>query len=131
MDGERMEQELRDYFQAEVKKVEPSPEWWNSVISRLGEQKQASHPVKPSFWKIRPSLIAVPLSIFLLIVLVGSLFAGLGGMAPPPPPAPAMVSDESGGAFLVWLDKPWLPDVAVRAQYVDAQGNLLWGEKGQ
>jgi hypothetical protein len=131
MDAERLEQELRDYFKAEVKKVEPPPEWWNKTISRLGEQKQGSRLEKPSFWKYRPSLVGIPLSIFLLIILVGSFLPLMGGMATPPPPAPAMVSDESGGAFLVWLDKPWLPDAAVRAQYVDAQGNLLWGEKGQ
>ena len=131
MDEERLGQKIRDYFKAEVKKVEPSPQWWNNAVSRLGEQKQGSRPEKLSFWKFRPSLIAVPLSIFLLVVLVGSLLAGLGGMSPPPPPAPAMVSDKSGGASLVWLDKPWLPDAAVQVQYVDAQGNLLWGEKGQ
>ena len=133
MDEERLEQELRDYFKAEVKKVEPSPEWWNSAISRLGgEQKQVSHPEKPSFWKFRPSLIAVPLSVFLLIVLIGSLFAGLGGMSPPPPSAPAMVSDGAGGAFLVWLDHPYHQyEAVIRSQHIDAQGNRLWGEKGQ
>ena len=131
MDSERLEQELRDYFKAEVKKVEPSPQWWNNAISWLAEQKQGFHPVKLSFWKYRPSLVGIPLSIFLLIILVGSFLPMLGGMATPPPPAPAMVSDEFGGAFLVWLDKPWLPNATVRAQYVDTQGNIQWAEKGQ
>jgi len=132
MDGERLEQELRDYLKAEVKKVEPSPEWWNNAISRLGEQKPGSRPEKPARWKFHPSLIGVPLSIFLLVVLVGSLFAGMGGMAPPPPPPPAVVSDQAGGAFLVWLDQPYHQyEPVVRAQHVDAQGNRLWGEKGK
>jgi hypothetical protein len=131
MDSERLEQELRDYFKAEVKKVEPPSQWWDNAISRLGEQKQGSYPAKPPFWKVRPYLVGIPLSILLLVILVGSFLPMLGGMAAPPPPAPAMVSDDYGGAFLVWLDKPWLPDAAARAQHVDAQGNLLWGEKGQ
>jgi hypothetical protein len=42
-----------------------------------------------------------------------------------------MVSDGYGGAFLVWLEKPWVRDAAIWAQHVDAQGILLWGEKGQ
>jgi len=131
MKEERLEQKLRDYFKSEVKKVEPTPDWWNKAVSRLSEQKQGSRLEKPSFWKYRPSLVGIPLSIFLLIILVGSFLPMMGGMAPPPPPAPAIVSYESGGAFLVWLDKPWLPHATVQAQYVDAQGNLQWGEKGQ
>ncbi|MBN2462468.1 MAG: hypothetical protein JXB43_02585 [Dehalococcoidia bacterium] len=131
MDKERLGQELRDYFKTEVKKAEPSPEWWNKAISRLSEHKKDSRSEKTAFWKLRPSLITVPLSIFLLVILLGSFIPMLGGMAPPPPSAPAMVSDGSGGAFLIWLDNPWHPDAAVRAQYVDAQGNLMWGEDGR
>lgn len=131
MDEERLEQELRDYFNAEVKKAEPSPEWWNRAISRLSEHKENSRPEKTAFWKLRPSLITVPLSIFLLVILVGGLLSSMGGMAPPPPPAPTMVSDSYGGAFLIWLDNPWHPDATVRAQYVDAQGNLMWGGDGR
>jgi len=131
MDSERLEQELRDYLKAEVKKVEPSPEWWNNAISRVGQQKKDSRPAKPSFWKVRPYLVGIPLSVLLLVILVGSFLPMLGGMALPPPPAPEMVADDSGGAFLVWLDKPWLPDAAPRAQYVSAEGNFPWGEKGK
>ena len=131
MDEERLGQELRDYFKAEVKKAEPSPEWWNRAISRLSEHKKDSRSGKTAFWKLRPSLITIPLSIFLLVILVGSFIPMLGGMAPPPPPAPTMVSDGHGGAFLRWLDNPWHPNAAVRAQYVDAQGNLMWGEDGR
>ncbi|MDO9333590.1 MAG: hypothetical protein Q7T57_03595 [Dehalococcoidales bacterium] len=132
MKEESLERELRDHFNAEVKKVEPSPEWWNNAISRLGEQKQNSRPEKSAFWKLRPSLIAVPLSIFLLVVLVGSFIPMLGGMAPPPPSAPLTISDQASGAFLVWLDKPYHQyEAVIRAQHVDAQGNHLWGEKGR
>jgi len=132
MDEERLEQELRDYFKTEVKKAEPSSEWWNRIISRLSEHKENSRPEKTTFWKLRPSLIAIPLSIFLLVILVGGLLGSMGGMAPPPPSAPAMVSDEAGGAFLVWLDKPYhQAESVIRVQRVDAQGNLLWGEKGK
>lgn len=132
MDEERLEKEIRSYLKAEVKKVEPAPEWWNNAISRLDEQKQNSRPAKTGLWKPRSSLIAIPLSIFLLVVLVGSFLPMLGGMAPPPPPAPTMVSDEASGAFLFWLDKPYhQAESVIRAQHVDAQGNYLWGENGQ
>jgi hypothetical protein len=131
LDSERLEQALRDYFKAEVKKVEPSFQWWDNAISRLGKQKQGSLPAKPSFWKVRPYLVGLPLSVLLLVILVGSFLPMLGGMATPPPPAPEMVSDDSGGAFLVWLEKPWIRDAAIWAQHVDAQGIFLWGEKGQ
>jgi hypothetical protein len=131
MEEDRLEQKLKGYFQSEVKKAEPTPEWWNNAISRLSDHKENSRLEKSFFWKLRPSLITVPLSILLLVVLVGSFIPMLGGMAPPPPLAPAMVSDGSGGAFLIWQEKPWNPDAAVRSQYVDVQGNLLWGEKGQ
>ena len=42
MDSEIIEQELRVYLLAEVKKVEPSHEWWDHAISRLGEQQRRS-----------------------------------------------------------------------------------------
>ena len=132
MDEERLGQELQDYFKAEVKKVEPSPEWWNRAISRLSEHKENSRSGKTAFWKLRPSLITVPLSIFLLVILVGGLLSSMGGMAPPPPPAPTMVSDGSGGAFLIWVDEPYQQyEAVVLTQHVDAQGNLIWGKDGR
>ena len=132
MDEKRLEQELKEHFKAEVKKVEPSNEWWNNALSRVDKERRSLHTEKPGFWKLRPSLIAIPLSIFLLVVLVGSFIPMLGGMAPPPPPAPITISDQDGGAFLVWLDKPYHQyEAIVRAQHVDAQGNRLWGENGK
>ncbi|MFC1937187.1 hypothetical protein ACFLWY_01355 [Chloroflexota bacterium] len=132
MDEERIEQKLREYFKAEAKEAEPSSEWWDNAVSQVVEQKQCSRSEKPTFWRFRPSLIVVPLSIFLLVILVGGLLGGMGGMAPPPPSAPVTVSDEAGGAFLVWLDRPYHQYIPIiRIQHVDAQGNRLWGEKGQ
>ncbi len=128
MGEERLERELREYFRAEAKKVVPPPAWWDGAISRLGGQEKRSRPARPALWK----LLAVPLSVFLLIVLVGSLFGGVGGMSPPPPPAPVVVSDGAGGAFFVWLDNPHYQDEdRIRVQHADAQGNLLWGEEGK
>jgi hypothetical protein len=132
MDKERIEQELQEYFKAEAHKVEPSKEWWNNALSRVDQQKQTSQAEKPAFWKLRPSLITVPLSIVLLVILVGGLVASMGGMSPPPQPAPSVVSDDAGGTFLVWLDHPYFQyEATIRAQHVDAQGNRLWGEIGK
>ena len=72
MDEKRLEQELKEHFKAEVKEVEPSNEWWNNALSRVGKERRSLHTEKPVFWRLRPSLIAIPLSIFLLVVLVGS-----------------------------------------------------------
>jgi hypothetical protein len=131
MDEERMEQELQEYFKAEVKKVEPPTEWWDNAISRLGEQKQHSRPQKTAFWKFRLSLLTIPLSIFLLVVLAGGLFAGLGGMALPPPDPPALVSDGSGGVFVFWNETPYNYSTGLYANHVDAEGNYLWGAEGK
>ena len=65
MDEERLKQELRDFLKTEVKKAEPSPEWWDRAISRLPEQQQVFQSGKTGFWELRPALITVPLSIFL------------------------------------------------------------------
>lgn len=109
-------------------RVTPPADAWESIAGQAGIRSSVGMPVARKFGM---AWLAVPLSIFLLIVLVGSLFAGMGGMSPPPPPAPVMVSDEAGGAFLVWLDKPYYQHEAViRVQHVDVQGNRLWGEEG-
>jgi len=131
MDEERLGQELRDYFKAEVKKVEPSARWWNNAISRLAEQKQGSYPVKTSSWKIRPYLVGIPLSIFLLVILVGSFLPMLGGMTPPPPRPPAVVADGNGGAFVFWNETPYNYGTGLYANHVDVGGNYLWGVEGK
>jgi hypothetical protein len=101
---------------------------WESIAEQAGTTSKDEKQIRK---KLSMSWLAVPLSIFLLVVLVGSFIPMLGGMSPPPPPAPTMASDESGGAFLVWLDNPWLPDNTVRTQHIDGQGKLLWGEEGE
>jgi len=118
----------RRSIKSAASRIAPLTGSWESIARQAGIKSRDEKPVS---MKSGMNWLAVPLSIFLLIILVGGFLPMMGGMAPPPPPAPAMVSDDSGGAFLVWLEKPWLPDAAIRAQYVDAQGNLLWGEKGQ
>ena len=131
MDKERIEQELQEYFKAEVNKAEPPAEWWNNAISQLDEKDQHSRLKKPTFWNLRPSLIAAPLSIFLLIILVGSLIAGMGGMALPPPQPPAMVADGSGGAFVFWYETPYNYGTGLYANHIDAKGKYLWGTEGK
>src|SRR4030042_495241 len=65
MDREGLEQELRHYFQVEVKKIEPSSEWWDRAISRLTEQKHRSR------WfgfmpKTRLAWVLLPLILLLI-----------------------------------------------------------------
>ncbi len=120
---------LRQVLRLEASRVAPPPGSWERIAKKAGIKERVERPASK---KSGMAWFAAPLSIFLLIVLVGSLFAGIGGMAPPPPPPPTVVSDGAGGAFLAWLDEPFHEDEAViRAQYVDAEGNLLWGEKGE
>jgi hypothetical protein len=101
---------------------------WESIAEQAGIKRRDEKPIHK---KSGIAWLAIPLSIFLLVILVGDLFAGMGGMSPPPPSAPVIVSDEAGGAFLVWFDQPYHQNEAViRTQHVDAQGNRLWGEEG-
>jgi len=62
MYGERLEQELRDHLLAEIQEVEPSREWWNDAISRLGEQKRRSRwfgfmPKTRLAWALLPIIL--------------------------------------------------------------------------
>lgn len=131
MSEKRLEQELRDYFKTEIKKVEPSSQWWDKATSRLGDQKQGSRSVKPSFWNVRPYLVGIPLSILLLVILVGSFLPMLGGMALPPPEPPSLVSDGSGGAFVFWNETPYKYGTGLYANHVDTGGHYLWGVEGK
>ncbi|MDD5037765.1 MAG: DUF4179 domain-containing protein [Dehalococcoidales bacterium] len=65
MERERLEKQLQDYFQAEVQKVEPSPEWWNKAVSRVEEQKRRSR------WSVlipRTRLAWILLPLILLLI---------------------------------------------------------------
>jgi hypothetical protein len=128
MEKERLEQKLRDFLKTEVKRVEPSSEWWSRVISRLGEQGHNS--IASSFWNFRP-LIAVPLSIFLLVVLAAGLVPMMGGKATSPPQPPALVADGNGGFFVFWNETPYDYGNGLFANHVDSTGNYLWGLKGK
>ncbi len=104
----------------------PPPDSWEQLAQRVGIKAEA-----PSLRKWGMRLLAVPLSIFLLVVLIAGLLSGIGGMAQPPPESPALVSDGNGGAFLFWLDTPAEHSDGVYAQHIDAGGDLLWGEGGR
>jgi len=117
----------------------PSPSFQAQLKTRLLQRlSEGAAPEGKGDWLKRlvprrsfPALITVPLSIFLLAILAGGLFAGMGGMALPPPEPPSLVSDGSGGAFVFWLEEPSKYGDGVYAQHVDAAGNPLWGEKGR
>ncbi len=103
----------------------PPPDSWERLARRIGIKTEAPSPRK---WGMR--WLAVPLSIFLLVILVAGLLTGIGGMAQPPPEPPALVSDENGGAFFFWLDTPAEYSDGIYAQHINASGNFLWGEEG-
>jgi len=44
--------------------------------------------------------------------------------------SPAIISDDTGGAIVSWVDERNLTDQDIYAQRLDAEGNLLWGENG-
>jgi hypothetical protein len=105
------------------------PAWsWDRIKQRAGIKDRVERPVLK---RRSPALITVPLSIFLLAVLIGTLFAGMGGMALPPPEPPSLVADGSGGAFVFWLEEPSKYGDGIYVQHVDATGSPLWGEKGR
>jgi len=106
----------------------PPSESWDRIKQRAGIKNKIEQPAPK---RLSPALITVPLSIFLLAILAGGLFAGLGGMALPPPEPPSLVSDGSGGAFVFWLEEPSKYGDGIYAQHVDAVGNPLWGEEGK
>lgn len=51
MNDEKLEKQLRGYFQSEVEKVEPSPEWWQKVVSGAytHQQKQRLNLLRKNF----------------------------------------------------------------------------------
>jgi len=118
---------LRQALKKTAAGATPPAELWDRIKQRAGIKNKVERPAPK---RLSPALITVPLSIFLLAILVGGLFAGIGGMALPPPEPPSLVSDGSGGAFMFWLEEPSKYGDGIYVQHVDAGGNLLWGEKG-
>ncbi len=72
MDEERLEQELRAYFQEEVEKVEPPNEWWDQTISRLSESKRSSR----CSGLLPKTRLAWTLASVLILLLVGGTVYG-------------------------------------------------------
>ncbi len=75
MDRDRLEQELRNHFSAEVKEAEPSRDWWHNAIARINMRKH------PSRWfglvpKTRLAWVLVPV----LLLLVGGTVYGASSL---------------------------------------------------
>lgn len=119
---------LRQALKEMAAQATPPAESWDRIKQRAGIKNRVEQPAPK---RLSPALITVPLSIFLLAILVGGLFAGMGGMALPPPEPPSLVSDGSGGAFIFWLEEPSKYGDGIYVQHVDAMGNPLWGEEGK
>jgi hypothetical protein len=109
-------------------RVTPPPGSWQEIAEQSGIKDRVE---KPAPKKSGMTWLAVPVSVFLLVILLGGVFSMFGGAALPPPEPPAVVADGSGGAFLFWLDEPSEYGDGIYAQHVDAAGNRLWGEKGK
>jgi hypothetical protein len=119
---------LRQALKGMAAQATPPLESWDRIKQRVGIKNRVE---KPAPKRRFPALITVPLSIFLLAILVGGLFAGIGGSAMPPPEPPSLVSDGSGGAFVFWLDEPSKYGDGIYVQHIDAVGNPLWREEGK
>ena len=119
---------LRQAFKEMAAQATPPPESWDRIKQRARIKNKVEEPAPK---KLLPALITVPLSIFLLVILVGGLFAGIGGVALPPPEPPSLVSDGSGGAFIIWDETPYNNSNRLSANHMDAGGNYLWGLKGK
>jgi len=62
MDREKLEQDLRNHFSAEVKEAEPSRDWWHNAIARINESKHRSRwfgfmPKRRLAWVLVPVLV--------------------------------------------------------------------------
>jgi hypothetical protein len=119
---------LRQALKEMAAQATPPAGSWDRIKQRAGIKDRVERPVLK---RRAPALITVPLSIFLLAILAGGIFAGMGGMALPPPEAPSIVADGSGGAFVFWLEEPSKYGDGIYIQHVDATGSPLWGEKGR
>jgi len=119
---------LRQALKETAAGATPPAESWDRIKQRAGIKNKVERPAPR---RRPPALITIPLSIFLLAILVGGLFAGMGGMALPPPEPPSLVSDGSGGAFVIWLEEPSKYGDGIHVQHVDTAGNPLWGVEGK
>jgi len=120
--------DLRGMLKSMADQVSPPVEAWDRIRQRAGIKDKIDQ-LAPK--RLFSAWITVPLSIFLLAILVGGLFAGMGGMALPPPEPPSLVSDGSGGAFVFWNETPYNYGTRLYANHVDSGGNYLWGVEGK
>jgi len=72
MYGEKLEQDIREYFSAEAEKIEPTLEWWDRTISRVTGQNKRSRwfgftPRKRLAWVFLPLLV--------LLLIGGTVYA--------------------------------------------------------
>jgi hypothetical protein len=101
-----------------------------AIIKERAGMKSSS--VKNGFWSRMSAPAGVALSLFLaLITLLSSMsflsedhLFSIGGYPPSKPPL--LVSDGEGGVMLYWRTGDYEYE-----QYIDAEGNLLWGENGR
>jgi hypothetical protein len=119
---------LRQALKEMAAKATPPAGSWDRIKKRAGIEDRVEQPAPK---RRSPALITVPISIFLLAILIGGIFAGMGGMALPPPEPPSLVSDGSGGAFVFWLEEPSKYGDGIHVQHVDDAGNPLWGAEGK
>lgn len=118
---------LSSVLKLEASRAEPPPSSWERIAKKAGSKERAE---KPAAKRFAGAWLTVPISILLLVFLVVGSMGLLGGMAPSPLEPPALVSDGEGGAIVVWKGSPYYSSGDIYAQYVDADGNLLWGENG-
>jgi hypothetical protein len=118
---------LRRLLKLEASRVGPPPGSWGRIAEKAGIKEGVEKPTARGFgmvWRV------VPICIVLLAVLATGFAGVLGASAPPPPEPPMLVGDGEGGAIVVWQDEAYFSGEGVFAQYVDDEGNLLWGENG-
>ena len=72
MYGEKLEQELREYFSTEIIKIEPSLEWWDRTISNVTGQTKSSR-----WYGFTPQtrLAWVLLPLLLVLLIGGTVYA--------------------------------------------------------
>jgi hypothetical protein len=95
-----------------------------AIIKERAGMKSA--PVKNGFWGRRAAPAGILFSLFLVLMTVASFVPFMFGASAPPPEAPILVSDGECGVMLYWRTGDFEYE-----QYIDADGNLLWGDNGR
>src|SRR3989304_4410174 len=71
MNAHPLEQDLRDYFDIEVRENEPSTQWWVNAVSHALEQKRRSH----RFGFVPRTRLAWVLLPLILLIIAGVAYA--------------------------------------------------------